>query len=309
MKYRKLHALLFLFILSNTLFGQTKSIGLPEIRNYTRSEYKGGTQNWAIDQDKNGNLYFANNNGLFQFDGITWTKYFLPVIPDVRCLKIDPSGNIFVGGYDEFGYFKANENGELKYHSISKLIKRMPNEKIDNIWKIHLHNNEVYFQSFKKTYIFKNNALKTLNAPNRFQFSFQINGELYFQDVKLGILKYKNGKLYPQKETMSLGNTEIWGIFDMPEKKLLIATLDNGLFLYDNQKLTPWNTDANVFIKKNSCLGGAEIKDNHIVFNTILNGIIICDKNGKIIQHINQKKDFKTTLYFPHLLTKIVIFG
>ena len=64
-----------ILVLPIILFGQVKSIGLPEIRNYKRTDYKGGTQNWNIDQDANNNLYFANNDGLFQFDGTIWSKY------------------------------------------------------------------------------------------------------------------------------------------------------------------------------------------------------------------------------------------
>src|SRR3970282_838667 len=118
-----------------TLNGQVKNIGLPEIRNYKRTDYKGGTQNWNIDQDKNGNLYFANNNGLFQFDGSTWHNYPLPNPPDTRCVKIDPSGKIFIGGYSEFGYYKTNSKGKLEYVSISKMVNKK--KIIDFIWKIH----------------------------------------------------------------------------------------------------------------------------------------------------------------------------
>jgi len=76
----------------------------------------------------------------------------------------------------------------------------------------------------------------------------------------------------------------------MPENKLLVATLDKGLFLYDTDNFIPWETESNTFIKKNSSLGGVEIKDKFIVLNSVLDGIIICDKTGKIIQHINRKK-------------------
>ena len=182
--------ILVLFLFGTSLFGQVKNIGLPEIRNYKRTDYKGGTQNWNIDQDKNGNLYFANNNGLFQFDGSTWQKYPLPNSPDVRCVKIDPLGKIFVGGYSEFGYYKTNSKGKLEYVSISKLVNKQ--KIIDFIWKIHLYKNEVVFQSFARIYSYKNNQLKIVDAPDRFQFSFQIKDHLYLQDISSGLLEYKN---------------------------------------------------------------------------------------------------------------------
>ncbi len=280
--------LLFSF-LSIMTYGQVKNIGLPEIRNYKRTDYQGGTHNWNIDQDKYGNLYFANNNGLFQFDGSSWHKYSLPNNSVIRCVKIDDSGKIFVGGYNEFGYFKSNLNGRFVYHSLSKFLNKKKSA-FDIIWKIHIHNNEVLFQSFESIFILKNNTLKTLLPPSKLQFSFKAGNKLYFQDISKGLMEYREQKLLPLAGTAALNNTEVWGIFSITENKLLITTLDKGLFIYENNIMTPWNTEANTFIKKNSGLGGVSIKNDYIVLNSVLNGIIICDKTGKIIQHINQNK-------------------
>ncbi|CAM3083986.1 triple tyrosine motif-containing protein [Flavobacterium frigoris] len=275
---------------STLLTSQVKNIGLPDIRNYKRSDYKGGTQNWDIDQDKNGNLYFANNNGLLQFDGSSWKKYSLPNSFAVRSIKIDDSGKIFVGGYSEFGFFESNKKGKLEYFSLSKMINKDANNPIDFIWKIHIRGIEVIFQSFEKIYIYKNKQLKIRNAPNRFQFSFIINNKLYLQDIALGILEYKNDTFIPLKGSRILNNNEVWGMFPMPNNKILVATLSKGLFIYDGKGMTPWKNEANEFIKKNSSLGGVNITNRFIAINSVLDGIIICDLNGKIIQHINHKK-------------------
>jgi ligand-binding sensor domain-containing protein/DNA-binding CsgD family transcriptional regulator len=283
-------SILFFLLFVMPFFGQIKNIGLPDVQNYKRSDYKGGPQNWNIDQDKNGNIYFANNNGLFQFDGVSWRKYVLPNSPFIRSLKIDDSGKIFVGGSNEFGYFKSNSKGKLEYFSLSKMVNTNTAKLAGFIWKIHIHNGEVIFQSFERAYIFKNNKLKLLEAPTKFQFSFQVNNHLYFQDKTAGIVEYKNGKLFQLKNTTILNNTEIWGIFPVADNKLLIATLNKGLFKYDNEKMIPWDSEANVFIKKNGSLGGVAIKDKFIVLNSVLKGIIICDLSGKIIQHIDRTK-------------------
>lgn len=280
---------IIIYLMSNVLIGQIKDIGIPLIKNFTKNEYKGGTQNWCIDQDKNGNMYFANTDGLLQFDGVTWTKHTLPVSQDIRALKIDPSGKIFVGGYNDFGYFKPNAKGKLEYYSIAKSIKKASTKNIDQTWKIHLYKNEVIFQSFKTIYVYKKNKISILKTPHEFQFSFKVKNKLFFQNKKLGLMEYIDGKLIPLKETTLLNNTEIWGMFYMPDNKLLIATIDKGLFLYANNKLTEWQTEANEFAKKNNSLGGVELKDNYIILNSILNGMVLCDKNGRIIQHINKQ--------------------
>jgi ligand-binding sensor domain-containing protein/DNA-binding CsgD family transcriptional regulator len=287
----KLTTILLTFILLNIpvlILGQVKKIGLPNIKNYSRATYKGGTQNWNIDQDKNGNLYFGNNEGLLQFDGTTWTKYKAKNSDAIKCLKVDPSGKIYVGCYNEFGYFKANSKGKLEYFSISDLLNKKTLNIIDFIWKIHLYKDEVVFQSFDGMYIYKNNKIKIIKAPKRFQFSFQINSKLYFQDISLGILEYKNGSLNYLKGSNSLNNSEVWGMVELEKNKILAATLDKGLFIIKNNQTHEWNTEANTFIKKNGSLGCILYKSKYIVINSVLDGIIVCDLNGTIIQHIDR---------------------
>ncbi|PWA06753.1 helix-turn-helix and ligand-binding sensor domain-containing protein [Flavobacterium laiguense] len=298
MKYNKyqhvkLTGLFLLFILINlpiSFFGQVKKIGLPHIKNYSRIEYKGGTQNWDIDQDINGNLYFGNNDGLLQFDGSAWNKYKPKNSNAIKCLKVDPSGKIYVGCYNEFGYFKPNSKGKLEYFSLSKFLSKKTLNSIDFIWKIHLYKEEVIFQSFNGIYIYKNNKIKTINAPKRFQFSFLANSRLYFQDFFSGIMEYKNDKLVLLKGSDALNNSEVWGMIELDKNKILTATLDKGLFTLENNQVAPWNTEANTFVKKNGSLGCILYKKKYIVINSVLDGIIICDIKGNIIQHINRSK-------------------
>lgn len=285
--------LLLFFIGTTHFYGQVKSIGLPEIKNHKRTDYQGGTQNWDIDQDKEGNMYFANNNGLFQFDGTTWNKYSLPNQSVIRTIEIHDSGKIFVGGYNEFGYFKPDSRGKLIYFSLSQFLNtRNDNTEnaIDIVWKIHISKEEVIFQSFGALFVYKNNTLKTIKAPSKFHFSFKVKDKLYFQDMTCGILVYKNNRLYPIAGSTVFNNTQVWGMFELGKTKMLIATLDKGLFLYQNGKFSPWNTEANNFTLKNSCLGGVLMKNNYLVFNSVRNGIIVCNASGQIIQMINLKK-------------------
>ncbi|MEO8255688.1 MAG: triple tyrosine motif-containing protein, partial [Flavobacterium sp.] len=243
-----------------------------------------------IDQDKNGNVYFGNNDGLLQFDGSTWNKFKVKNSDAVKSLKVDTSGKIYVGCYNEFGYFKANTKGKFEYYSISKNLDKKNENKIDFIWKIHLYKDEVIFQSFNSIYIYKNNKIKIIDAPKRFQFSFKINSKLYFQDILSGIFEYKKNKLIYVKGSGVLNNIEVWGMIELEKNKTLIATLDKGLFIVSNNKTIPWNTEANTFIKKNGSLGCILYKNKYVIINSVLNGLIICDFNGNIIQHINRNK-------------------
>ena len=280
----------FIFFLQSSN-GQVNNIGLPSIKNFKKNEYKGGTQNWDVDQDKKGNVYFANNNGLLQFDGLFWRLYNINNSINVRSVKVDNvSGRIYVGGYNEFGYFKSDASGELIYTSLNGLIKNSKNSLPDYIWKIHIINDSIIFQAFFGLYIYKDGEINLVEPRDRFQFSFTVKNKLYIQDVTEGIFTLKDGKLLPLEGSKILNNTEVWGIFPVGGDKLLFATLEKGLFIQKNNRIQPWETKANTFIKKNGSLGGSFVSQNKLILNSVLDGIIIVDFEGNISQHIDTKK-------------------
>ena len=100
---------LFCLISSSYFHGQ-EQIGRPFITNYSYQEYESHPTNWWALEDKDGIMYFANNDGLLQFDGVNWN------IIDIndsgaRCLVQDDKGTIFVGGGGEIGYLKPTQIG------------------------------------------------------------------------------------------------------------------------------------------------------------------------------------------------------
>jgi hypothetical protein len=98
-----------------TGFAQIKSIGIPNIVNYTKQEYSASTQNWSISEDKRGIMFFGNNDGVLEFDGVHWKLLQMPNSSVVRAITTDKKGTIYVGAFSEFGFLKASSNGKLNY--------------------------------------------------------------------------------------------------------------------------------------------------------------------------------------------------
>ena len=121
---------LLLFI---PIFVHTQNIyqyekGLPFIQNYFPKDYKADFQNWCTVQDHRGILYFANGNGVLEFDGEHWRIIKVGNDNAVSSLVVDDSGRIYVGSIAEFGYLAPSLNGELKYVSlIQKIDKKYRN--------------------------------------------------------------------------------------------------------------------------------------------------------------------------------------
>ena len=79
----------YIFIFSLLLSELCAYASQPLVRNFSRKEYKSGTQNWCITQDSSNFMYFANNNGLLVFDGKTWTTIPIKFGTTVRSVLYD----------------------------------------------------------------------------------------------------------------------------------------------------------------------------------------------------------------------------
>jgi len=88
--------LLFLFPI---LTAQT---GTPLVANYKESEQI-ENQNWAICQNDQNEMLFANPRGLLSFDGQSWKIVNTPIIP--FALAKNPYDNlVYFGGNANFGF-------------------------------------------------------------------------------------------------------------------------------------------------------------------------------------------------------------
>ena len=91
--------------------------------NYSRQLYRSGNQNWQVSQSRQGWMYFANNKGLLEFDGSSWTTYSLPGNPKVRAVRAE-GDTVYVGALGQFGRFVRNQKGRLVYERLSESVEK-----------------------------------------------------------------------------------------------------------------------------------------------------------------------------------------
>lgn len=289
-RFRMIPSCLLLFFLTTApdLFAEVKTIGTPGVRNYYNAVINAGTQTWMIDFGANGLAYFANNDGVLEFDGTTWRTYPLPGKTVVRSVKATSDGRIYAGGHNEFGYFHANPHGELIFEPLHQILPAKYRD-FDEIWKIHEFGNSIIFQTFMQLMIYRNDTLIVLEAPEMFHFSFLENDVLFINDQILGLHKFENDKLIRLSGTEDLAGKLIWAM--LPKgRDVLIATAEEGIFIYDGTRLSAWDNPSSRLLMEKQVYFATAISDEIYAFGTIQDGLIICDTLGNLLQHINVEK-------------------
>ena len=262
------------------------TIGLPNIINYTKANYKGGQQNWKIRQAKNGLIYVANNEGLLSFDGKHWKIYALPNKTIVRSLEISNDGKIYVGGQDEIGFFAPNASGTLIYNSLLDKINKV-DRAFSDIWEIVKYNNDIFFRTTKIILQLQQNSFTVYKAPSEWTYIGINADKLFAHDKKNGLLSFKNN-VWENIPNSKITNIEITSILNSHSNNQIITTLTNGVFGLSNNILANLEEFNATIPATGRIFTAQEINNNWIAIGTTTSGVIIVDEQGKFVQRFSK---------------------
>lgn len=282
--------LLFLLLFVCTLGVAQINMGIPDIRNYTRLEYKAGSQNWGIGQDRNGIMYFGNNEGLLSYDGNNWRLYPLPIGGNVRSLAID-SNRIYVGGQEEIGFFAPGARGELIYTSLKENIPKDIRHDFADVWNVVVIDKKVFFRSNRHIFIYENDKIRTFQSKN-WSFLGKVDNRIFGFDDSKGLCEYNGARrtwdvvidknrlpANVQLSTLLKEGSEIW-----------IVTYNQGIIKWNGTMLRPFSTPAIEQLKSKLVNGAVKVSDAHIAFVTNLSGSVLLDTSGHFV-HVFAHKD------------------
>jgi ligand-binding sensor domain-containing protein/DNA-binding CsgD family transcriptional regulator len=261
------------------------TIGLPDIINYSKVDYKAGLQNWDFKQDNNGIIYVANNEGLLSYDGTYWKLYPLPNKTIVRSVEIGADNRIYVGGQDEFGYFIPGTNGKLEYHSLIQLLQETEKNFAD-VWDIAYYKNDVFFRTSRSLFRYSNNKITVAYAPLGWSYMGECKGKLYAHDIKTGLMAFESEQ-WKALPSGSLTNVEVTAILPIKDA-IIITTLKNGVYNYSNTGTTKIVTPATIAIEKDRIYTATAINNEWIGLGTTNAGVHIIDEKGGLIQRLSK---------------------
>lgn len=279
------------------------TIGIPAIVNYPKQVYNAGSQNWGIAQDKNGILYFANNQGLLSFDGTFWRKYPIPNKTIVRSVAIDENNRIYIGGQSEFGYFYPSANGELTYVSLMPLLKGKERDFTD-VWNICIYNGRVFFRAYRKVFEYDQ---KRIIAHDGLQWNFLgiAGNSLLAFEYNRGLVYYDNGAwLSAATAGVPLQTVNIKGAVSFGKDSILLATLTQGFFLLHGSTLSNFTSPDIETIKTQNITGATMLAPDRIALTTNLSGCIVMDKKGQIIQRLSKQEGIQNNNVLSMMLDK-----
>jgi signal transduction histidine kinase/ligand-binding sensor domain-containing protein len=283
--------LVCIIFLLTVLMASAQDAGRPFIRNYLAHDYGARMQNWAITQDSRGIMYFANTDGLLEYDGINWRLFKLPT---VRSIAIDSLGRIYLGLENDMGYLVPDKDGNYQYYSLKEKIPENHRE-LTPVWDTYISGDRVIFLSDEKVYIFKNDQIKVLSSESGFRRIYKIRNRIYVRETGKGLSYLENDSLRFIEGSDLFGTEKISAMLPFRQNEILIVTDLFGVIDYSPGGTVKFNKlagfeEVNNFLHKNRVFSGTVLGSGNIALGAMTGGIIVFDTYGKIINRYTKSK-------------------
>jgi len=262
--------------------------GTPLLTHFTPARELENTQenpNWAICQDENHIMFFANRKGVLTFDGSKWKTERVPIIP-FSMKYITGTGRVYLGGDNDYGYLERNDLGQYNYTSLAG-----DSSFIGMISKIEWYDSDVWFygeESVSKHNIATDKLEFRLKPPSGSSFTGLIvtPSKAFLNVSKKGLSLIEGDSLIQIPNGYLLGNVDI--LFSLPyNRKLVLVGLSNGnLSLFDGARLFDFKINDNGYLRENSLSEGIEIGDSLYAFSTLGGGAVLVDRKARKIKAI-----------------------
>lgn len=255
---------------------------IPASRHFQKLDYRAASQNWDVSTAGNGLTYFANHQGLLEFDGNAWILYPLPNNTISRSVLAVSDSLIYTSGYMELGYWKPDPYGVLQYTSMNPQAQKFFSKNIE-FWNIEASEGWTYFHSFTRTLAIRNDSIAPVVLSGFATVMNQVNGKVLVAIMDDGIYELRGTRAVPFVRNDFFRNKMVRFMLPYADEMMLVGTASHGVYLWDGVNFTPWNPDWTDYFAQNELNRGKVTPDGKIVLGTITDGITVFDQYGNLL--------------------------
>lgn len=286
-------------------------LGSPIIRNFSSKDYGGANQVWSCVAGPRGFMYFAANDGIHEYNGVSWKRYSLKGNVRAQSLAVDSKGRLYYGGAGDFGYFGEDAAGKTVLCSLLDQV----NEKdraFYTIPRIIITSQGVYFLASERIYRYSGGKVSAINGHADHPQACVIGDTIFYNDFDRGVCQLDGDAMYPVPGMWrnKKGMPPMGALLGLGGHELLLAWHEGPFQILD---LKPYVDEATgryqvakgpqkPLLRKASFpvekilksqevffYGISKMDENTYVSTTIRNGLVIFDQKGELVRVVNKR--------------------
>lgn len=271
-------------------FADTRlELGRPLISHYDPQAYQGHPQNWSIVQGKDGRIYTGTNDNIHEYDGRRWRQIEDAPNTTIRSMDPSPDGRIYIGAQGEIGYLEPDDYGRMAYHGLNDELPDAVDD-LGDVWRTHVTEEGVYFSTFDVLIRYSESEVETWRHDNGFHFAHAVGDRLFVLVPGKGLKELRADELETVPGGEVLAEARVYAMEALPDQDgMLIATGSEGFYLWQDDEIVPWTTDADQHLEEEFLYHATVLSDGRVLAATVTDGLFLLDGQGRWLSHVNRE--------------------
>lgn len=256
------------------------------LSHYAPSDEKIDYLSFSIAQTSKGVIYFANKNGIVEFDGRNWSIIETPGA--IYSLSIAENDKVFAGGLSGFGMLDLDESNTLSFHPL------LPKEgEVRNVFSCNVIDGFAYFINEQNLFVVDVNTLNTIATikpplNTTFDGLYNIGGKLFVSNGQNKLLSLENNQLVEQSLDFLQGEEILFSDQLADTQQFLIGTSSGRVFIFSDGAAREVVLDDDGYVVTYDLVNGRWINERLFALGTLSGGVIFINAStGKEEEVIN----------------------
>lgn len=257
--------------------------GALRLKNYYSRDFGGNPQVFDVTQDDRGVMYFANQRGVVEYDGVDFRIIKVQSNLEVHALVKGYDRRIYVGSIDELGMLVPSDNGNLEYRS---LLDELPEDfrEFGRVRSIHTTNDEIIFQADDLLLIWNGESFQLVRpeGEDRIHRAFVSEGRVFVRVTSKGMFELKGTSLEPLPDGVEFSNKPVHDI-----------SMFNGRLIgcADKMGIIQFSPDMTSSVIRSldgvNITAGLIVSDQLYVVGTFTKGIYVFNREFELLNHVD----------------------
>jgi signal transduction histidine kinase len=286
------------------------------VRNFGPEDYDAHAQNWAIVESPEGLLYVGNNDGVLEYDGVSWRLIPVANHSVVRSLAVDADGRIVVGATDELGYLAPDELGRTRY--VSLLDHVPPDDRaFAAVWHVVATSGEVYFQCLNRLFRWDGREMKVWRSETDFVYSFAAEETLYVLQDPAGWMRVDGDSLAEVPGDETFHRRLVTAVAPLDEAPQDGAPQDRTSHLFVSEEgevfrcaiggpagasCTAFSPGADDLLAAFETYRATTLPGGILAVGTVRGGLVLLDRDGRLLRVLDEASGLRDqSVTYPYL--------
>ncbi|NQV71832.1 response regulator [bacterium] len=229
------------FSTAGTHVAWAQSGGYPIVHRYSPVEYGQNPNNLGIVQSADGLMYVANQEGILEFDGVTWRLITLPGRRTPTQLALDSSNRILVGASGDIGYVATDS---LYRPTFSSFLpeQSLERNRFNEVGQVLRTGASSFFTTSSRIYEATKDTVLTHIPGAPIQASFSNEDTLFVSLWGRGLTRFVSGRFLDVSSGAQLARDELIHATSLNDSTALLITDAGGYYTYRRNRLASWDS-------------------------------------------------------------------